>query len=129
MYFHFFIIISPCKRVEQTWIPFTQECLVLCLVQLAQWFWRWFFKFVNVFSQFRNYLLLGKNGTLRLIKLNSHHPRIIHVKFGCIWSNGSGGKIFLICQCIFAISELSHLRKKKVNPTSEKKTLIPFTHA
>ena len=40
---------------------------VLCHVwlKLAKWFWKkWFFKFFNVFSQFRNYLSLEKDGAL-----------------------------------------------------------------
>ena len=38
MYFRYFIIISPRKRVgptfEQTWIPFTQGCFVPSLVEI-----------------------------------------------------------------------------------------------
>ena len=43
-----------------TWIPFTQGCVGL---KLAQWFWRRrYLNFVNVFSLFRNYLPLEKDG-------------------------------------------------------------------
>ena len=43
----------------------------VCLI-FAQWFWRIrFFKFVNIFSQFCNYLPLEKDGALHLNKLES----------------------------------------------------------
>ena len=39
MYFHYFVIISPWKRVgpsfEQSWIPFTQGCFVPSLVEIG----------------------------------------------------------------------------------------------
>ena len=48
----------------------------LCQVwlKLAQWFWRRFFNFVNVFLLFGNYLPLEKGGTLHLNKLESPLP-------------------------------------------------------
>ena len=47
VYFRYFLIIFPWKRVdpsfEQTWIPFTKGCFVLIWLKLAKWFWgrRW----------------------------------------------------------------------------------------
>ena len=41
---------------KQEWIPFTNWCFVPSILKLAQWFWRKFKNFVNVFSLFRNYL-------------------------------------------------------------------------
>ena len=64
MYFCNFVFISPWKRMgpsfEETWNPLHPRyfCAKVWL-KLAQWFWRSrFFKFVNVFSLFRNYLPL-----------------------------------------------------------------------
>ena len=38
---------------EQTWIPFTKECLCQIWLKLDQWIWRRrFFKVLNVFLQF-----------------------------------------------------------------------------
>ena len=52
----------------QTWIPTSQGCWF----KLAQWFLeRRFFKIVNAFSQFPNYLPLEKGGDLHLNKLES----------------------------------------------------------
>ena len=49
--------------------PIPKDKLCIIWLKLAQWFWRRsFFKFVNVFSQFRNYPL-EKGGTLHLNKL------------------------------------------------------------
>ena len=45
-------------------------------LKLAQWFWRRrLFNFVNVFSLFRNYVPLEKDGALHLYKLESPSPR------------------------------------------------------
>ena len=41
-----------------------------------------FFKIANVFSLFRNYLPLEKEGVLHLKDLNSLHSRMICAKFG-----------------------------------------------
>ena len=60
-------------------------------MKLAHWFWRrWFFKFLNEFSLFRNYFPLEKGGALHLINLDSLNPRMICAKFGWNWSSGSG---------------------------------------
>ena len=60
-------------------------------MKLAQWFWRRrFFKFVNIFSQFRKYLPLGKGGALHFNKLESRTPKELCAKFGWNWPSGSG---------------------------------------
>ena len=76
MCFSNFIIISPWKRIgpsfEITRIPFTQGYFEPSLVKLSKGFWRRrFFKFINVFSPFCNYLPLEKGGALHLNKLES----------------------------------------------------------
>ena len=61
---------------EETWIPFTQGCLVPNLVEIGPVVWRRrFFNFVNVFSLFRNYLPFEKGGALHLIKIESPSPK------------------------------------------------------
>ena len=44
-------------------------------LKLAQWIWRRCFKFINVLSQFRNYLPLEKGRALHLNKLESPSPK------------------------------------------------------
>ena len=59
---------------EETWIPSPKDALCQVWLKLAQWFWRRtsrFLKFTNVFSQFRNYFPLEKDGTLNLNKHES----------------------------------------------------------
>ena len=96
MYFNYFIIISPWKRVE----PFRTNlnplhpkdalCQVIKL-KLVQWFWsRWFLKFVHVFSQFRNYLPLKRADHFIWTILNSFHPRMLCANFGWNWPSSSG---------------------------------------
>ena len=80
-----------------------KDALCQVWLKLAQWFWRKrFFKFINVFSHFRNYLPL--NWPFIWTNLNSLHPRILCAKFCWNWPTCSGEKDFNICQCIFAIS-------------------------
>ena len=81
MYFRYFVIISPWKRAG----PFIWTNLnplhprMLC----AKFGWNWlscsggedFFNFVNVFLQFRNYLLLEKGEALHLNKLEFPLPK------------------------------------------------------
>ena len=75
MYFCYFLIISPWKRVgpsfEQTWILFTQGCFVPNLVEigLVALEKKIFKNFVNVFSLFCNYPPLEKGRALQLNKL------------------------------------------------------------
>ena len=52
-------------------LVFPSSKVALCQVwlKLVQWFWRkWFINFINLFSQFRVYLFLEKDGTLHLNK-------------------------------------------------------------
>ena len=63
MYFCYFVIISSWKMrgplFEQTWIPFTQGCIVPRLVEIGQVVLeKRIFNFINVFSLFLNYLPL-----------------------------------------------------------------------
>ena len=74
----FLVFISPWKWVwlfiwKKTWNEFPSPKNALCQVwlKLAQWFWRRFQNFVNVFSLFRNYLHLWKGVALHLKKLES----------------------------------------------------------
>ena len=55
--------------------PSPKDALCLVWLKLAQWFWRRFFNFVNVFSLFHNYFLLEKSGALHLNKLAPPSPK------------------------------------------------------
>ena len=56
--------------------PSPKDALCQVWLKLAMWFWRrGFFNFVNVFSLFRNYLLLEKGEALHLTKLESPSPK------------------------------------------------------
>ena len=78
---------------------------ILC----AKFGWNWssdsgeedFLNFINVFSQFRNYLPLEKGRALKLRNLNPLHPRMFCAKFGWNWSSGSGEEDFYIFVNIF----------------------------
>ena len=62
------------KKLES---PSPKDALCQVWIKLALCFWRrGFFNFVNVFSLFRNYLLLEKGGPLHLNKLDSPSPRV-----------------------------------------------------
>ena len=61
------------------------------------------FKFVNIFTQFRNYLPLEKSGAFHLNKPESPSPRNDLRQVWLNWPNGSGEEDFKICQCIIAI--------------------------
>ena len=81
MYFHYFVIISPWKRagahhMNKLDSPSPKDALCQVWLKLAQWFWRRrIFNFVNIFSQFHNYIPLEKGGTLLLNKLESPSPK------------------------------------------------------
>ena len=68
MYFRYFVIISPWKRMGALHLnklesPSPKDALCQVWLKLAQWFWRRrYLNFVNVFSLFRNYLPLEKDG-------------------------------------------------------------------
>ena len=74
MYFCHLVIISPWNRA---W-PFIWKNLNPLhprdWLKLAQWFWRRFSNFVNVFSPFRNYLPMEMGVTLYFNKLESPLP-------------------------------------------------------
>ena len=56
--------------------PKDATCMCHVWLKLAQWFWRWrFLNFVNIFSQFCNYLPLKKGRALNLKKLESPSPK------------------------------------------------------
>ena len=56
--------------------PSPKDALCQVWLKLSQWFWRRrFFNFINVFSLFRNHLLLEKGGALHLNKLESPSPK------------------------------------------------------
>ena len=75
----------------------------------AKFEWNWpsgpgiedVFKFVNVFSLFRNYLPLEKDRALHLNKLDFLSPKDICAKFGWNWSSGSGVEYFYISSMYF----------------------------
>ena len=81
MYFCYFLIISPWKRVgpfiwRKLRSPSPKDDLCLVWLKLAQWFWRRrFLNFVNAFSLFLNYVPLEKCGALYLNRLESPFPR------------------------------------------------------
>ena len=56
------------KKLES---PSPKDALCQVWLKLAQWFWRRFLNFVNVFSLFHNYLPLEKGGALHLNTLES----------------------------------------------------------
>ena len=99
MYFRYFVIISPLKRagpfIWKTWIPFTQGCFVPSLVEIGSVVLKKkIFKFVNVFSLFRNYLPFGEEMTLHLNILDSPWPKeALCAKFGWKWPSGSGEEV------------------------------------
>ena len=77
MYFRNFVNISPLEKGGSLHLNkfeslLTKDTLCQVLMKLAQWFWRRrFLKNINVFSQFGNYLLLEKGGSLHLNKFES----------------------------------------------------------
>ena len=81
MYFRNFVNISPLEKGGSLHLNkfeslLTKDTLCQVLMKLAQWFWRRrFFKNINVFSQFGNYLLLEKGGSLHLNKFESLSPK------------------------------------------------------
>ena len=86
---------------------------ILC----AKFGWNWpsgSLNFVNVFSLFCYHLPLVKGGTLHSNKLKSPSPKEALCQF-----------FFKFCQCIFAISLLTSLRKG-LDPLFEQ-TWVPFT--
>ena len=132
MYFRFFIVISPCKRVgpfictNKLESPSPKDALCQVWLKLAQWFWRRrFFNFVNVFSLFRNYLPLEMGGALHLNKLESPSLKEALCQILLKLAQWFWRRRFLICQYILSISQLSPLGKGR-GPSFEQ-TWILFT--
>ena len=110
MYFCYFIIISPWKRVglliylNKFECPSPKDALCQVWLKLASWFWRRFVNFVNVFSLFLGYL------PLEIGWGHSFEQTWIPLTQGCIVPSlvEIGPEvlekmIFKCCQCIFAI--------------------------
>ena len=59
-YFNYFLILSPWKQAGHSFCRNVNSQMLCAQYQLkfAKWFWRRFLNFVNVFSQFHNYLTL-----------------------------------------------------------------------
>ena len=94
------------KMHRQIWIPFTQEYVLSCLVELdpavleknqklfwkklnylnPRMFWR---RSSNIFSLCSYYLYLTKDMALHLNKLNRLHLRILYVKYSGTWLGDS----------------------------------------
>ena len=82
MYFRYFVIILHVGQgwgpsFKQTWITFTQGCIVPSLVEIDPVVPEtdFFFYFVIVFLLFGNYLSLEKGGALHLNKFESPSPK------------------------------------------------------
>ena len=101
MYFRYFVIISPWKRVGPfIWTNLnlvTQGLCVPSLVEIASVVLekKIFFNFVIVLSLFCYYLLLEKDEAFYLNKLDSDSSKDACTKFGSDWSSGSGIIFFL----------------------------------
>ena len=103
-----------------------KDALFQLWLKMAQWFWKRFLSFINVFTLFRNYLPLEKGGALDLNKPESPSPKNalcqVWLKLAqWFWKR----RFFKFCQCVFAISYLSPLGKGR-GPSFEQ-TWIPFT--
>ena len=102
MYFHIFLIISPCKRAgsppfELTLIPLNQGYFVLSLVEIDPVVLK---KKILKFHQCIfaiSYIIISswkKAGPFIWINLNLLHPRMICAKFGWNRPSGSSGEDF-----------------------------------
>ena len=84
--------------------PLPMDNLSQVWLKLAQLFWgRRFLNFVNVFSLFRNYLLLERLGPFVWTNLNPLHPRMFCAKLLKL-AQQVEKKTFKFRQCIFTIS-------------------------
>ena len=92
--------------------PSPMDALCQGWLKLALWFWKGrFFNFVNVFSQFRNYVPLEKGGALNLNNLNPLHPGMLCAKFGWIWIKRSNSKVKVTGSKIMLPTERPYHRK------------------
>ena len=75
--------------------PSSKDASCQVSLKLVQWFWRSrFLKFVNVFSQFCNYLPLEKRGPFIWNNLNPLYSKKNCAKFGWDWPGVSGKEDF-----------------------------------
>ena len=126
MYFCNFVFISPWKRMgpsfEETWNPLHPRYFCAKVwVKLAQLFWRWFFKFINVILQFSSQ---GKEWVLNLKKLSIPSLKDDLCQDCGNWPTGSGGDILNLsmyfCNCVIISPG------KRRGPSFEQ-SWIPFT--
>ena len=84
------MIISPCKKRRALHLKKLEFPSRMICAKFRFWR-RKLLKFVNVFSQFRNYLPLWKGAeTFIWTNLNPLHPKTNCAKFGWNWPTGSG---------------------------------------
>ena len=89
------------KKLES---PLPKDAFSQVWFILVQWFWRFFFNFVNVFCYIVVISLWKRAGPFIWTNVNPLHPRMICAKFGWNWFSGSGGEGFLISSMYFHIS-------------------------
>ena len=107
--------------------PSPKDTLCLIWLKLTQWFWRRrFFKIVNVFSLFRNYLPLDKGGVLHLKNLTALRSRMICAKFGWNWPSDSREEDFFLFFNVFSQFRNYPPFGKRRSPSFEQ-TWIPYT--
>ena len=147
MYFRNFVNISPLEKGGSLHLNkfeslLTKDTLCQVLMKLAQWFWRRrFLKNINVFSQFGNYLLLEKGGSLHWTNLNPFHPRMLVPSFVEIdpgvleketkmWKvyDGTNDKVNgkILIRTAYLSLQLRWANKK--SPPPKKKTYCKFFH-
>ena len=63
------------RQLKKLQSPSPKDALCQVWLKLAQWFWRRFLNFDNVFSLFPNYLPLEKGGALHFNKLEAPSPK------------------------------------------------------
>ena len=106
MYFRYFVIISPWKRVcpsfEQSWTPITQVCFVPSLVEIGNVVLeKIIFKISSLYIFYFVIISLWGGGSFIWENFNPHYQRMHFAKIGCNWHSCSG-EDFLIS--IFPIS-------------------------
>ena len=106
IYFCYFVIISPWKRVGPfIWTnlnPSPKNALFQVWLKLAQWFWRRrIFNVVNIFLLFCNYLPLEKDRALHLNKLESPSTKNALCQVWLKFAHVVLEKIFLISSRYF----------------------------
>ena len=95
MFFRYFVIISPWKRVGPfiwtNFIPFIQGCFVQSLVEIGSLVLKKIFKNLSIyFCYFVFYLPLKKGRALHFKKFESPSPKDTWAKFGWNWPSDSG---------------------------------------